>query len=301
MSPGMLLAAERAAHGPRWVRITEVGPRDGLQNEAEPVSTDAKVAFVNALAAAGFPEVETSSFVSPKWVPQLADAAEVFARIERRPGVVYSALVPNEQGLERALAARADKASVFASASETFSQRNTAGSTAQVLARLAPVVRRAHAANLPVRGYISCVVRCPYEGPISPDAVRAVVEEFLAIGVDEIDLGDTIGAAHPEEIARLYATLAPAIAPELTTLHLHDTNGQACANIRRALALGVRSFDSACAGLGGCPFAPGARGNVDTAAVLALVAELGYETGVRADLAASAIASIRQERRASAM
>jgi hydroxymethylglutaryl-CoA lyase len=301
VSAGALLAGELAAHGPRWVRITEVGPRDGLQNEAEPVPTDAKVAFVNALAAAGFPEVETSSFVSPRWVPQLADAAEVFARIERRAGVVYSALVPNEQGLERALAARVDKASVFASASETFSQRNTAGSIAQVLARLAPVVRGAHAAGLPVRGYVSCVVRCPYEGPVSPDAVRAVVEELLALGVDEIDLGDTVGAALPDDIARLYATLAPVLAPALTTLHLHDTNGQACANIRRALELGVRSLDSACAGLGGCPYAPGARGNVDTAAVLALLGELGYGTGIRADLAASAIAPIRQARRASAM
>lgn len=300
-APGTLLAAELRERGDRWVRVTEVGPRDGLQNESGFVPTDAKIAFVNALAAAGFPEVETSSFVSPKWVPQLADASEVFARIARVPGVTYSALVPNEQGLERALAARVDKVSIFVAATESFSQKNTAGSIAQVLARLAPVVAGAHAAGIAVRGYVSCVVACPYDGPVSPDQVRAVVEEVLAIGADEIDLGDTIGAARPDDIARLYSALAPAVPAALTTLHLHDTNGQAIANVRRALELGVRSFDSSCAGLGGCPYAPGARGNVDTADVLALLDSLGYASGVRAALAASAMDVIRHARRASAM
>jgi hydroxymethylglutaryl-CoA lyase len=281
------------------VRITEVGPRDGLQNEAAHVPTDQKVAFIDALSAAGFPEVETSSFVSPKWIPQLADSAEVFARIARRPGVVFSALVPNEQGLQRALAARVDKVAVFAAASETFSQKNTGGSIAQVLERLASVVRGAHAAGLPTRAYVSCVVKCPYEGPIAADAVRDVVQALLAMGAGEIDLGDTVGAAVPDDIARLYDALADVIPAGMTTLHCHDTNGRALDNIRRALQIGVRSFDSSAGGLGGCPYAPGAAGNVDTLSVLALLQSLGYETGVRAAAAADAISLIRQTRRAS--
>lgn len=297
---GMALASELAAHGEKWVRVTEVGPRDGLQNEAEQVATDRKVEFVDALSAAGFPEVETSSFVSAKWIPQLADAAEVFARIVRRPRVVFSALVPNEQGLQRALEARVDKVSVFAAASETFSQKNTGGSIAQVLARLAPVVRGAHASGLPTRAYVSCMVKCPYEGPVSADSVRMVVEELLAMGAGEIDLGDTVGAAVPDDIARVYGALAPVVPAAVTTLHCHDTNGRALDNIRRALQLGVRSFDSSVGGLGGCPYAPGAAGNVDTLDVLALLESLGYETGVRADAAAAAISLIRQTRRTSA-
>lgn len=293
-APGKGLAAELGAHGERWVRVTEVGPRDGLQNEQGMVPTAAKVAFVNGLAAAGFPEVETSSFVSPRWVPQLADSAEVFAGIARRPGVLYSALVPNEQGLQRALAARVDKVSVFTAASETFSQKNTGGSIAEVLMRLAPVVRGAHAAGLPVRGYVSCIVRCPYEGPIAPAAVRAVVEQLLAIGVDEIDLGDTIGAATPEDIARVYEALPAGLDPGFTTLHLHDTHGRALDNVRRALELGVRSFDSAVGGLGGCPYAPGAPGNVDTLALLEVLHGMGYHTGVDAQAAAVALEPVRQ-------
>lgn len=296
----MQLAADLAAHGPKWVRVTEVGPRDGLQNESAPISTDEKVAFVDALSAARFPEIEVSSFVSPKWVPQLADAAQVFAQIVREPGVVYSALVPNEQGLERALAARVDKIAVFIAATESFSAKNTGGSIAQVLARADGVIRGAHAAGLPVRGYVSCVIQCPYEGPTSASAVRAVVDELLALGVDEIDLGDTIGAAHPQDIEHLYAELAPSIPAQVTTLHLHDTHGRALECLRRALALGVRSFDSSCGGLGGCPFAPGAPGNVDTLAVLAVLESLGYATGVSAPVAAAAMSPIRQRLRASA-
>lgn len=283
-----------------FVRITEVGPRDGLQNEKQVIPTDAKVAFVDALSDAGFPEIEVSSFVSPRWVPQLGDAAEVFARIRRRPGTVYSALVPNERGMEGALAARVDKVSVFAAASESFSQRNTGGTVDEVLARFVPVVASARAAGLPVRGYVSCVVRCPYEGPVAPAAVRAVVERLLAIGVDEIDLGETLGVAEPDDIARLYEGVAPAVAPGRTTLHLHDTNGRALENARRALALGVRSFDSSAGGIGGCPYAPGARGNVDTVALVAMLESEGYETGVDRAAAAAAIASIRQALRPAA-
>lgn len=284
----------------RFVRITEVGPRDGLQNEKQVIPAEAKVAFVDLLSEARFPEIEVSSFVSPKWVPQLGDAAEVFARIRRRPGTVYSALVPNERGMEGALAARADKIAVFAAASESFSQRNTGGSIDEVLARFVPVIAAARAAGLPVRGYVSCVVRCPYDGPVAPGAVRTVVDRLLALGVDEIDLGETLGVAMPDDIARLYDGIAPAIAPGRTTLHLHDTNGRALDNARAALALGVRSFDSSAGGLGGCPYAPGARGNVDTVSLLSMLEAEGYETGVDRAAAAAAIASIRQALRPAA-
>jgi hydroxymethylglutaryl-CoA lyase len=276
-----------------FVRLTEVGPRDGLQNEPTPVPAAAKVAFVDLLSDAGFPEIEVSSFVSPRWVPQLGDAAEVFARIRRRPGTVYSALVPNERGMEGALAARVDKVSVFAAASEGFSRRNTGGSVDEVLARFVPVVAAARAARLPVRGYVSCVVRCPYDGPTPPDAVRSVVERLLALGVDEIDLGETLGVAEPGDIARMYGAVARAVDPARTTLHLHDSNGRALDNARAALALGVRSFDSSAGGLGGCPYAPGARGNVDTLALAAMLDADGYETGVDRAAVERAISSIR--------
>ena len=284
----------------RRVRITEVGPRDGLQNEKSVVPAAAKVAFVDLLSDAGFPEIEVSSFVSPKWVPQLGDAAEVFAAIRRSGGTVYSALVPNERGMEAALAARAQKVAVFAAASEGFSRANTGGTVEEVLARFEPVVRTARAASIPVRGYVSCVVRCPYDGPTSPERVRAVVERLLAIGVGEIDLGETLGVAQPADIERMYEAVGRAVDPALTTLHLHDTNGCALDNARAALALGVRSFDSSAGGLGGCPYAPGARGNVDTAALVGMLHGAGYETGIDLQAVALATASIRQALRPAA-
>jgi hydroxymethylglutaryl-CoA lyase len=283
-----------------FVRITEVGPRDGLQNEKGIVPVDAKVAFVDLLSEAGFPEIEVSSFVSPKWVPQLGDAAEVFARIRRRPGTVYSALVPNERGMEGALAAQVGKVAVFAAASEGFSRANTGGSIAEVLARFAPAIASARAARIPVRGYVSCVVRCPYDGPTAPSAVRSVVEQLLALGVDEVDLGETLGVAEPADIARLYEEVARAVEPGRTTLHLHDSNGRALDNARAALSLGVRSFDASAGGLGGCPYAPGARGNVDTAALVAAVEAEGYTTGVDREAVARAMSSIRQHLRPAA-
>jgi len=283
-----------------FVRITEVGPRDGLQNEKGIVPADAKVAFVDMLSEAGFPEIEVSSFVSPKWVPQLGDAAEVFARIRRRPGTVYSALVPNERGMEGALAAHVGKVAVFAAASEGFSRANTGGSIAEVLARFAPVIASARAARIPVRGYVSCVVRCPYDGPTAPSAVRAVVEQLLALGVDEVDLGETLGVAEPADISRLYEEVARAVEPGRTTLHLHDSNGRALDNARAALGIGVRSFDSSAGGLGGCPYAPGARGNVDTASLVAAVEAEGYTTGVDREAVARAMSSIRQHLRPAA-
>jgi len=272
------------------LRITEVGPRDGLQNEKTIIPTEDKVRFVDLLSECGFAEIEVSSFVSPKWVPQLGDAAEVFARIKRRPGVIYSALVPNEKGLEGAIAAKVDKIAVFTAASETFSLKNTNATIAQTLERFAPVIRKAKSqassgdgidktgAGLPVRAYISCAVACPYEGPIAPERVRDVAARLIDLGVDEIDLGDTIGVATPDDVERLYDGLKGLLVPAQTTLHLHDTRGRALACAERAWRLGVRSFDSSCAGLGGCPYAPGAKGNVATEAIVGLFERLGERT-----------------------
>ncbi|MBM4112415.1 MAG: hydroxymethylglutaryl-CoA lyase [Phycisphaerae bacterium] len=279
---------------PRGVRITEVGPRDGLQNEARPIATDDKVRFVDALSAAGCAEIEVSSFVSPKWVPQLADAEQVFARISRRPGCVYSALVPNLEGLERALAARVDKIAVFTAASETFSRRNTNASIAESLDRIRPVVDGARAARRPIRAYVSCVVRCPYEGPVDGRAVRRVVDSLRGMAVDEIDLGDTIGAAVPDDVDRLCDSLDGALAPSDFVLHLHDTRRTALACALRALQLGVTRFDSSAGGLGGCPFAPGARGNLATEDLCYMLSGCGIETGVDASAIGAAAASVKR-------
>lgn len=265
---------------PKAIRITEVGPRDGLQNEPQTVSVDDKVRFVDLLSQAGAAEIEVSSFVSPKWVPQLGDAAEVCARIKRRAGVVYSALVPNEKGLDAALAAGVDKVSVFTAASETFSRRNTNASIDETIERFRQVVQRAKEAKLPARGYVSCVVQCPYEGPIAPQQVRAVVAKLRDLGVDEIDLGETIGVAAPPEIEQLYAGLDGVVAPGETTLHMHDTRGTALTCIVKAMELGVTSFDASAGGIGGCPYAPGAAGNVATDDVAYLCQRMGIDTGV---------------------
>lgn len=265
---------------PSRIRITEVGPRDGLQNEKGSVPTTQKVGFVDRLSACGYAEIEVSSFVSPKWVPQLGDASDVFAGIARRRGVVYSALVPNEAGLERALEAKVGKVAVFAAASETFSRRNTNGSISEVLERLAPVVKRARDAGLPVRGYISCVIACPFEGAIAATAVRSVASRLLSLGVTEIDLGDTIGVAAPVDIERLYEGLQGAVSPATSTLHLHDTRGTALACAYRAMQLGVTSFDASCGGLGGCPYAPGATGNLATEDLVYLCERCGVDTGI---------------------
>lgn len=276
------------------VRVTEVGPRDGLQNEKALVPVEAKVAFVDALVAAGFPEVEVTSFVSARWVPQLADGAEVMARVRRRPGTLLSALVPNERGLESALAAKADKVAVFVSASEGFSRRNVNASIAECLERLRPVARSARQAGLPVRGYVSCVVRCPFDGPVEPSAVAAVAAELLAMGCTEVDLGDTIGAASEADIERLLEGCARVVRPSEVTLHLHDTHGRAAACAERAMRLGVRSFDGSAAGLGGCPYAPGAPGNLATEALLAAIDRAGLSHGVDAAAVAVAGAGMRQ-------
>jgi len=267
---------------PALLRITEVGPRDGLQNEARAVSTDDKVRFIDLLSACGFAEIEAGSFVSATWVPQLGDSPEVFARIARRTGAIYSALVPNVRGMDAAVEARAGKIALFTAASETFAQKNTNATIAQTLERFAPVIARARSTpgGVPVRAYISCAVACPYEGPTNPARVRELADRLLQLGADEIDVADTIGVAHPADIERLYDALDGLLAPGETTLHLHDTHGRALACAERAIALGVISFDSSCAGLGGCPYAPGAAGNLATEDLLDLAQRLNRDTGV---------------------
>lgn len=247
------------------IRIVEVGPRDGLQNESRIVPTDIKVAFCDALSGTGLRHLEVTAFVSPKWVPQLADAELVLGRIARVPGIEYSALVPNEQGLDRALAARVDRIAVFTAASETFSRKNTNASIAETLERFTPVVRRS---PVPVRGYVSTAFHCPYEGRITPEQVLQVAAALRELGCDEISIGDTIGKAEPEEVRALLPVLFGAIPPARLALHLHDTYGRAVANARAGYELGIRVFDSSAGGIGGCPFAPGATGNVSTQQLL---------------------------------
>jgi len=249
----------------RLVRIIEVGPRDGLQNEPGVIPTERKIAFVNALSRTGVTEIEAGSFVSPKAVPQLADSDEVFRKIERMPGVVYSALVPNERGLERARTVAAQKIAVFTAASESFTQRNIHATVRESIERFQPVVSGAKRDGMAVRGYISTVIFCPYEGRIEPIRVAEVMKRLLALGVDEISLGDTIGKASPSDIRKLLDTLLPHIARERVSLHCHDTYGMAIANALTAWwDYGIEAFDSSAGGLGGCPYAPGASGNVAT-------------------------------------
>jgi hydroxymethylglutaryl-CoA lyase len=271
------------------VTIFEMGPRDGLQNEPARIRTADKIALVNKLSACGFSKIEVTSFVSPKWVPQMADAAEVLAGITRAPGVRYGALTPNLRGFEAALAAGADEVAVFASASEGFSRANINCSIAQSLDRFAPVMEAALAVGMPVRGYVSCVTDCPFDGPISPAFVADVAEALQAMGCYEISLGDTIGQGRPETIrAMLEAVLAVVPAARLAG-HYHDTAGRALANIEASLDLGLRVFDAAVGGLGGCPYAPGAAGNVATESVVDLLAATGFVTGIdRARLAEAA-------------
>jgi isopropylmalate/homocitrate/citramalate synthase len=266
------------------VRIVEVGPRDGLQNEPGMVPAAVKIELIHRLAAAGLPAIEATSFVSPKWVPQMADNAEVLAGIRRKPGVAYPVLVPNMQGFEAALAAGAEEIAVFGAASEAFSRKNINCSIAESLARFEPVARAALQHGLRVRGYISCVVGCPYQGEVEPAAVAEVAAELERMGCYEISLGDTIGVGTPAKIQAMLATVAIAVPKEKLAVHFHDTYGQALVNLYAALELGVATIDSSVAGLGGCPYAKGASGNVATEDVLYLLHGLGIETGVDLDL-----------------
>lgn len=274
------------------IRIVEVGPRDGLQNEAAAVPTEVKVAFVDALSRAGLPEIEAGAFVSPKWVPQLADSEEVFRRIERRPGVIYSALVPNLKGYERARACRADKVAVFTAASETFNRKNVNASIEDSLERFRPVLAEARRDGIPVRGYISTAFWCPYEGKVRPEKVLDVAVRLRDLGVQELSIGDTIGKASPFEVVELLDVLAERLPVEMLAMHLHDTYGRAVENLRAARQRGVRTFDASVGGLGGCPYAPGASGNVATEAVVRALGALGDEVGVDLEALARARAVI---------
>ena len=265
---------------PDHVRIVEMGPRDGLQNEARPVSVATKIALIEALADAGLRSIEAGSFVSPKWVPQMAGTAEVLAGLTPRPGVDYPVLVPNLKGLEAALAAGAREIAVFGAASESFSRANINCSIAESLERFASVVERALAAGLRVRGYVSCVLGCPYEGAVSPEAVARVAAALAGMGCYEVSLGDTIGTGTPLAARRMVEVVAEHVPLERLALHFHDTYGQALANILACLELGVSVVDSAVAGLGGCPYAKGASGNVATEDVVYMLDGMGIGTGV---------------------
>ncbi|WP_338576860.1 hydroxymethylglutaryl-CoA lyase [Pseudomonas canadensis] len=265
---------------PSHVRLVEVGPRDGLQNEAQPISVADKVRLVDALSAAGLSYIEVGSFVSPKWVPQMAGSAEVFTQIQRKPGVTYGALTPNLRGFEDALAAGVKEVAVFAAASEAFSQRNINCSISESLQRFAPIMAAARQNGVSVRGYVSCVLGCPYEGQIAPEQVAAVAHELYAMGCYEVSLGDTIGTGTAGATRRLFDVVGAQVPREKLAGHFHDTYGQAIANIYASLLEGITVFDSSIAGLGGCPYAKGASGNVATEDVLYLLDGLGIETGI---------------------
>lgn len=265
---------------PTAVKIVEVGPRDGLQNEKTFVPTDVKIALVDKLSRAGFRNVEAASFVSPKWVPQMADGADVMAGIERRAGTVYSVLTPNLKGFENALAARADEVVIFGAASEAFSQRNINCSIAESIARFEPVAKAAKDAGLRLRGSVSCALGCPYQGDVPVASVVDVVERFAALGCDEIDIADTIGVGTPKRTREVLEAVTRVFPRERVSGHFHDTYGQALANIYAALFEGIEIFHASVAGLGGCPYAKGATGNVATEDVLYLMQGLGIDTGV---------------------
>ncbi|HEX3632443.1 MAG TPA: hydroxymethylglutaryl-CoA lyase [Casimicrobiaceae bacterium] len=265
---------------PRRVRMVDVAPRDGLQNEKASVPTEVKVGLIDRLTDAGLPAIEATSFVSPKWVPQMADNAQVMAAIRRKPGVRYPVLTPNLKGFEAALAAGADEVAVFVAASETFSQKNINCSIGESLERARPVADAARTHGVRLRGYISCVLGCPYEGEIAPSAVREVAAALHAMGCYEISLGDTIGTGTPGRTASLIEVVAEAVPVGNLAGHFHDTYGQAIANVYAAMEAGVATFDSSVAGLGGCPYARGATGNVATEDLQYLFEGLGIETGV---------------------
>lgn len=268
---------------PKQVRMVEVGPRDGLQNEAKTVPTAVKVQLIESLADAGLTAIEVGAFVSPKWVPHMADTAAVLAGIKRRPGIRYPVLVPNMRGFEAAVVAGCDEIAIFGAASETFSQKNINCSIAESLERFAPVAEAAKRAGIRVRGYISCVLGCPYEGEIPPAAVATVAAKLLAMGCYEISLGDTIGTGTPAKAVAMIEAVTKVIPGERVAVHFHDTYGQALANILACLERGIAVVDSSVAGLGGCPYAQGASGNVASEDVLYLLNGLDISTGVNLD------------------
>lgn len=280
---------------PTHVRIVEVGPRDGLQNEAHSIPAAIKIALVDRLSQAGFSHIEAAAFVSPKWVPQMADSAEVMAGIARRPGVRYAALVPNLQGFEAALAARADEVVIFGAASEAFSQKNINCSIAESLERFRPVAQAARQHGLRLRGSISCAFGCPYQGAVTAEAVADVVQRLRDLGCDEIDIADTIGVATPRQVQAVILRAAREFPLAQLAGHFHDTYGQGIANVYAALEVGVAIFHGSVAGLGGCPYARGASGNVATEDLLFLLQGLGIETGIDLEVVVAAGQYISQQ------
>ncbi|HET7619112.1 MAG TPA: hydroxymethylglutaryl-CoA lyase [Vicinamibacterales bacterium] len=268
---------------PARVTVVEVGPRDGLQNEHAQIGAAEKIAFVDRLSRAGYPIIEAGAFVSPKWVPQMADTDEVFATIARAPGTRYTALVPNLAGLDRARAAGADGVAIFAAASETFSRRNINKSIDESLDTYRAVCERAATLQLPVRAYLSTAFGCPFEGDVSPSAVARVAAALLEMGAYEVAVSDTIGIAHPGQVPRVVDAVAQRVPLEQVALHFHDTRGTALANVLTALDLGVATFDASAGGLGGCPYAPGATGNLATEDLVYMLDGLGIETGIALD------------------
>lgn len=275
------------------VTIFEVGPRDGLQNEKSQIATKDKIVLVDLLSQTGLRKIEVSSFVSPKWVPQMADAAEVFAGIRRNDDVSYAALTPNMRGFEAAIAAGANEIAIFASASEGFSQKNINCSIAESVARFAPVAEAASESKIPMRGYVSCVTECPYDGAVAPTAVAWLVGELMSLGCYEISLGDTIGTGTPENVRSMLQVVTKETDPGKLAGHFHDTNGKALSNIEVAIEYGLRVFDASVGGLGGCPYAPGAAGNVATDAVVDLVEAKGFSTGIDREKLEAATAFVR--------
>jgi hydroxymethylglutaryl-CoA lyase len=279
---------------PHKVRIVEVGPRDGLQNEALRLPTETKLEFIRMLADAGLKTIEATAFVSPKWVPQMADHAELMRALPRREGVVYPVLVPNLRGFEAAVEASATEVAVFAAASETFSQRNINCSIAESIERFTPIFDAARAAGVQVRGYVSCVLGCPYEGAVDPASVADVAGKLFEAGCYEISLGDTIGVGTPRATQQMFAVVADRVPVAKLAGHFHDTYGQALANIYASLEMGIAVFDASASGLGGCPYAPGAAGNVATEDLLYMLNGMGIETGVDLDGLIAAGAFIRK-------
>ncbi|MCM3291057.1 hydroxymethylglutaryl-CoA lyase [Paenibacillus sp. MER 180] len=280
---------------PARVTIKEVGPRDGLQNEKVFVATEDKIAWINQLSNTGITSLEITSFVNPKWIPALADAAEVAKGIERMPGITYSALVPNRQGLERALETDVDEVAVFMSASETHNQRNINKSINATFPILHEVVQAAHSAGRSVRGYVSTVFGCPYEGPISIDEVIRVSETLFEMGIGELSLGDTIGIANPKQVEDALEMLLKRFDAEKLALHFHDTRGTALANILASMNMGITTFDASVGGLGGCPYAPGASGNVASEDLLFMLDSMGIQTGINQEKLLSAARYIQEK------
>ena len=262
------------------ITIVEVGARDGLQNESARLSTADKISFVNLLSAAGAPVIEVGAFVSPKWVPQMADTADLFAAIEKRAGTRYTALVPNLAGLERAHAAGVSEVAIFAASSEGFSRKNINQSIDESLATYAEVCERALSLRMRVRGYLSTAFGCPFDGAVDPRAVARVAAALIEMGAFEVSVSDTIGIAHPGQVPRVVSTVAERVPLDRIALHFHDTRGTALANVLAALPLGIRTFDASAGGLGGCPYAPGATGNLATEDLIYMLDGLGYDTGV---------------------